>query len=116
MVHADETCINIQVMFVKVLPMRRHGRRLKHADWVNQPVVEGDLSLAELSTSHGHVRFASLTDTGVGLRTRLLPDLYEPVLTMLGHWILVLRGFERCDGREGRFSVVQEWHCTVRVS
>src|ERR1035438_10926089 len=70
-VQGDETCINIQVMHVKVLPMRRHGRRLKHSDWVNQPVVEGDLSMAELSTRHGHVKFASLTDTGVGLRTRL---------------------------------------------
>jgi hypothetical protein len=103
-------------MFVRVLPMRRHGRRLKHSDWINQPVVEGDLSMAEISTRHGHVQFVSLTDTGVGLRTRLLPDLYEPVLTMLGNWILVLRGFERCDGSEGKCSVVQEWHCTVRAS
>lgn len=101
-------------MNVRVLPMRHHGRRLKHSEWVNQPTVEGVLSMAELSTKHGHVKFVSLTDTSSGLRTALLPDLYEPVLTMLGNWVLVLRGFERCDGQDGRFSVVQEWHCTVR--
>src|SRR5471030_2669363 len=102
-------------MLVKVLPMRHHGRRLNHSDWVNQPVVEGDLSLAELSTKHGHVKFVSLTDTSTGLRAPLLPDLYERVLTMLGNWILVLRGFEPSDGRARTFSVVQEWHCTVQT-
>jgi hypothetical protein len=101
-------------MLVRDLPMRHHGRRLKLTDWVNRPVIEGDLSMAELSTKHGHVKFVSLTDTSTGLRIPLLPDLYEPVVTMLGNWILVLRGFERCDGREGKFSAVQEWHCTVQ--
>jgi hypothetical protein len=101
---------------VRVLRMRRRGRRLKHTDWINQPAVDGVLSMAEMSTKHGHVKYASLTDSGVGLTTHLLPDLYEPVLTMLGNWILVLRGFERCDGDGGKFSVVQEWHCTVRIS
>ena len=24
-----------------------------------------------------------------------------------------LRGFERVNGKEGRFSVVQEWHCEM---
>jgi hypothetical protein len=94
--------------------MRHHGRRLKHGEWVNQPAVEGVLSMAELSTRRGHVKFVSLTDTSTGLRAPLLADLYEPTLVMLGNWVLVLRGFERCDGREGKFSVVQEWHCTVQ--
>ena len=95
--------------------MRRRGRRLEHRDWINQPVMEGALSMAEMSTKHGYVRYACLL-TGGGLPERLLPDLYEPVLVNLGNWILVLRGFERCDGREGRISVVQEWHCTIEVT
>ena len=95
--------------------MRCFGRRLKPRDWINQPVMVGALSMAEMSTKHGHVRYACLMSGG-GLPERLLPDLYEPVLVDLGNWILVLRGFERCDGREGRFSVVQEWHCTIEVN
>jgi hypothetical protein len=42
-------------MLVKVLAMRHLGRRLKHSEWVNQPIVEGVLSMAELSTKRGHV-------------------------------------------------------------
>ena len=95
--------------------MLRRGRRLKHSDWINQPAVDGVLSMAELSTKRGHVKYVSLTDSGTGLVTRLLPDLYEPLLTTLGNWIFVLRGFERCDGEGGKFSVVQEWHCHVRA-
>ena len=103
-------------MKVRVLPMRRRGRRLKHTDWINQPAVDGVLSMVEMSTKHGHVKMVSITTAGDALTNRRLPDLYEPVLTMLGNWILVLRGFERCDGEGGKFSVVQEWHCTVRKS
>ena len=53
---------------------------------------QGALSMAEMSTKHGYVRYACLL-TGGGLPERLLPDLYEPVLVNLGNWILVLRGF-----------------------
>lgn len=113
-VHRTQNLYKMTCMRVQVLPMRRRGRRLKHTDWINQPAVDGVLSMAELSTRHGHVKMVSITTVGDGLTTRLLPDLYEPVLTMLGNWILVLRGFERCDGEGGKFSVVREWHCTVR--
>ena len=102
-------------MDVRVLPMRRRGRRVKHSDWINQRAVAGALSMAELSTQHGHVRYACLLSAG-GLPERLLPDLFEPALVNLGSWILVLRGYERCDGQDGRFSVVQEWHCTISVA
>jgi len=36
------------------------------------------------------------------------------MIDAVGNWILVLRGFESGDGPEGNFSVVQEWHCTVK--
>ena len=101
-------------MQVRVLPMRRRGRRPKRIDWLSQPAVDRVLSMAELSTKHGHVKIVSLTDSGTGVPTSLLPNLYGPVLVNLGHWILVLRGFERCDDEGGKFSVVQEWHCAVR--
>ena len=83
-------------MDVSVLPMRRRGRCLKHSEWINQSIVVGALSMAEVSTKHGHVRYACLLSGG-GLPERLLPDLYEPALVNLGNWILVLRGFERCE-------------------
>jgi hypothetical protein len=52
-------------MNVRALPMRRRGRRLKHSDWVNQPAVDGVLSMAELSAKHGRVKMVSITTTGV---------------------------------------------------
>ena len=100
-------------MFVRILPLRRQGRRLSHHDWINQPAVEGALSLSGLGTRRGFVRIATLQQVGGGLTHPLLPELYEPTLTTLGNGVLVLRGFERCATRAGSVAVVQEWHCTV---
>jgi hypothetical protein len=46
---------------------------------------------------------------GDALCKPLLPELYEPVLTNIGHGVLMLRGFER----EGEAATVQEWRCEV---
>ena len=50
---------------------------------------------------------------GDALCRRVLPCLYEPVLTNLGRGVLVLRGFERLEDRDGASGVVQEWRCEV---
>jgi hypothetical protein len=42
-----------------------------------------------------------------------LPDLYEPVLLGFAPLAFRLRGFERVEGPEGPFAVVQEWRCDV---
>jgi hypothetical protein len=45
--------------------------------------------------------------------SRVLPDLYEPVLVALGHNMLLLRGYERIGERDTAFAVVQEWRCEL---
>ena len=39
-----------------------------------------------------------------------IPELYEPVLLGFVPLAFRRRGFERVDGPDGRFSVIQEWH------
>lgn len=41
---------------------------------------------------------------------RLVSELYEPVFTVFAPLAFRLRGFERVEGKDGRYSVVQEWH------
>lgn len=43
--------------------------------------------------------------------SRVLPDLYEPVLVALSHDVLVLGGYERIGDGGTAFAMVQEWHC-----
>jgi hypothetical protein len=43
----------------------------------------------------------------------MLPDLFEPVLLRIAAVGFLLRGFERHDGPDGKYSVVQEWHCEL---
>jgi hypothetical protein len=38
------------------------------------------------------------------------PRLYEPVLLGFARLAFRLRGFERVEGRDGGYGVVQEWH------
>ena len=38
-------------------------------------------------------------------------ELLEPQLVMMGDQALILRGYERLQGNEGTFTVLQEWRC-----
>lgn len=38
------------------------------------------------------------------------PRLYQPVLLGFAPLAFRLRGFERVEGRDGGYGVVQEWH------
>jgi hypothetical protein len=40
-----------------------------------------------------------------------IADLYEPVLVGFSLLALRIRGFERAEGPQGPFAVLQEWHC-----
>lgn len=40
-----------------------------------------------------------------------IPELYEPVLVGFSLLAFRIRGFERAEGPDGAFAVVQEWHC-----
>jgi hypothetical protein len=55
---------------------------------------------------------AKLVATGDAFCKPLLPELYEPVLTIIGNGRLVLRGFER----EGEAATVQEWRCADSIT
>jgi hypothetical protein len=95
----------------RIYLLREQGRRRKALDVRNGPFSEGALSiLAIASADKPAYRMASLTNND-GDRKELLPPLYEPHLASLAGEVLVLRGFEQCDGYRGSFSVLQEWRC-----
>ena len=92
--------------------MRLHGRRLAWREAVNRPAFDGDLRLYEMQTGKGWVRAATLASPDPAARA-LLPDLYEPVLTKISPQAMELRGFERHEGQDGAYSMIQEWHCEL---
>ena len=92
--------------------MRVSGRRLPWREVVNGPVFDGDLVTFELQVRGRWVRAATLSGRDPAA-PKQLPDLYEPVLLGIATAAFQLRGFERQDGPEGPFAVVQEWHCQL---
>jgi len=95
-----------------VRPMRLHGRRIPWREAINRPSFTGDLRTYELQTGKGSIRAATLANPDPAARA-LLPDLYEPVLTIISPQAIELRGFERHEGADGSYSVIQEWHCEL---
>ena len=41
----------------------------------------------------------------------VIADLYEPVFVGFSLLAFRIRGFERAEGSQGPFAVLQEWHC-----
>jgi hypothetical protein len=99
-------------MHFKVRPLRIRGRRLPWREVQNGPVFEGDLRTYEMQHGGHWVKAATLALRDPAACS-LLPDLYEPVLVGIAPLALQLRGIERHDGPDGRYSVVQEWHCEL---
>lgn len=54
---------------------------------------------------------AKLLPSGPGVP--LIPELREPIITMVGIDGFVLRGIERVEMQDGVYGVVQEWRCAV---
>ncbi|MBK6357128.1 MAG: hypothetical protein IPF44_10575 [Betaproteobacteria bacterium] len=99
-------------MIFKVYLMRRGGRRLKPVEVMSGPAYVGDLRTVTGQCKELSYKVAELVSTSV-TSARLLPPLYEPVLTGIAPQAMVLRGFERMKEPEGYYSVVQEWHCEI---
>ena len=95
----------------RIFLLRDQGHRRKPLDIRNGPFTEGELSIMAIASARAPVyRMAALTNSD-GDRKELLPPLYDPQLASLSGEVLVLRGFEKCDGYRGTFSVLQEWRC-----
>lgn len=92
--------------------MRKRGRRLRWRDVAIGPAFVGDLHTFSMQYGSQWVTAATLAnnDPAAGL---LLPDLFEPVLLGFAPLAFQLRGFERQEGPDGRYSVIQEWHCEL---
>ncbi len=99
-------------MYVRVRPLRLRGRRLPWDEVLNGPTYTGDLVTYGTPTRHGIVQAATLLMQDPAA-PKGIRDLYEPVLLTMSTLAFRLRGFERQDGPEGPFGVVQEWHCEV---
>ena len=92
--------------------MRVRGRRLPWREIANGPAFVGDLHTYSIQHRSEWVTAAMLAnkDPAAGA---LLPDLFEPVLLRIAVLSFQLRGFERHDGPDGGYSVLQEWHCEL---
>jgi hypothetical protein len=93
-----------------VRSLRSCGRRLPWREVRNGPAYTGDLITYELQAKTSRVFVATIAGPDPA-GTKALPDPYEPVLAGISTLAFRLRGFERHEGGEGPYAVVQEWHC-----
>ncbi len=77
----------------------------------NGPSYSGDLTTHIREVKGELFVVATLRNPVSPATDSLLPELHEPVLVWVTPLALRLRGFERCQDKDGVFSVVQEWHC-----
>ena len=97
-------------MRFKVFLLRHRGRRLPWRDVKNGHAYVGTLS--SRIVQHGGEPYNSLELVPADpMSTDCPPPLYEPVLLGFAPIAFRLRGFERVEGPDGGYSVVQEWHC-----
>jgi hypothetical protein len=90
--------------------MRRRGRRLPWREIQNSPSYVGDL--VSYRIRHGEQDYNAISlRSGSPAESKVLPDLYEPVLEGFAVLAFVLRGYERVETPDGPIAVVQEWHC-----
>jgi hypothetical protein len=97
-------------MRFRVRLLRNHGRRLRWQDVLNGPSYVGDLRTYLTS---GDQRVKAATLISLENQRAILPDLYEPALLGFSIFAIRLRGFERLEGPDGPYAVVQEWHCEM---
>lgn len=98
-------------MRFKVYLLRHRGRRLPWRDVKNGKSYTGSLVTALFTPSDAEpYKVLDVEPSGGPLSDDRPPTLYEPVLVGFGPLAFRLRGFERVEGNDGGFSVVQEWH------
>jgi hypothetical protein len=94
----------------KVYLLRRRGRRVRWRDVRNGPSSVGELVMYSIDAGGQRYKVITLRPEDP-VAAAPMPELYEPVLLGFAPLAFRLRGFERLQGPEGAYSVVQEWHC-----
>lgn len=97
-------------MRFKVYLLRRRGRRLPWQEVKNGPTYTGRLS-THVEQHNGDPYRVLKLEPSDPMSEHRPPALYEPVLLGFAPLAFRLRGFERVEGQDGGYSVVQEWHC-----
>jgi hypothetical protein len=96
-------------MRFKVFLLRHRGRRLSWRDVKNGKTYVGTLTTRVLE--HNGERYSALEVLPADpMSPDRPPPLYEAVLLGFAPLAFGLRGFERIDGPDGGYGVVQEWH------
>lgn len=95
-------------MRFKVFPLRLKGRRIPWREVQNGPSYAGDLITHSLEVNGEWFMVATLRNPVSPATEALLPELHEPVLVWVTPLAMRLRVSERCEGREGVYSIVQE--------
>jgi hypothetical protein len=99
-------------MRFKVYLLRRRGRRLSRRDVFNGRTYVG--TLVSHTEPHNGAQYNVLQlQPSDPMSADRPPKLYEPVLLGFAPLAFRLRGFERVDGRDGGYGVVQEWHVAM---
>jgi hypothetical protein len=93
----------------KVYLLRHRGRRRPWRDVKNGTAYSGTL-VSHLETHSGEPFSVLQLQPSDPVSTSRPPKLYEPVLLGFAPLAFRLRGFERLEGRDGGYGVVQEWH------
>jgi hypothetical protein len=97
-------------MRFKVFLLRSRGRRLPWRDVKNGKTYVGTLTTRVVE--HNGERYSALDVLPADpMSSDRPPPLYEPVLLGFAPLAFRLRGFERVEGLDGGWGVVQEWHC-----
>jgi hypothetical protein len=94
----------------KVYRLRRRGRRLSHREWINGPTHVGELQSFVRQFKGERYNVLELRPNNPK-DDPPIPELYEPSLLGFATLAFRIRGFERAEGPDGAFAVLQEWHC-----
>lgn len=94
--------------------LRKYGRRLRTRDLPDSQRLTGQLTMCTVQhRGYGSVSILQLTAVENQTTDGKLAELYEPILTGLGHGRLTFRGIERIQTQDGPVGYAQEWRCTV---
>lgn len=94
----------------KIIPLRRRGRRLSLRDARNaSPGYVGRL-VTHVEEAGGWEYKVTRLQPDDPLPAGRMPELWEAVLVGFAPLAFRLRGYERMQGPDGEYSVVQEWH------
>jgi hypothetical protein len=96
---------------VKVVLLRRRGRRLKFRDAENSQAFEGRIVSSVIHTTTEIIEVVSMrTGTPADDHKKLPPDLYNAVFTGVGQDVFCLRGYEVVN----ECAYAQEWRIHPR--